>query len=341
MEDIEKISRLAQQCFSSNPVVIFGSGASSPHGLPGMPTLQEHLIQKVHADVGAEEDAWLLVKTALASGDHLEQAMTGKTLPATLVTKIVRATWDCVNAYDHALYRRAVSGSEVFPAGRLFRSLFSSSRTKINVVTTNYDRVLEYACDEANIIHSTGFTPGYLQQREGADQLKIMRGNQPARTVRIWKVHGSLDWFERPDQTTLAAPIFEIPDAALTPLIVTPGVSKFQRTYDEPFRSAIQGADQSLERAEGFLCVGFGFRDSHIEPRLVERCKKKNVPIVILALALTDETREFLRTKAGSSYLAFEKSGNSTKAYTSEHPDGIDIPDHEFWSLDGFLNLAT
>jgi hypothetical protein len=30
----EMVARLAQKCFSSNPVVILGSGASLPHGLP-------------------------------------------------------------------------------------------------------------------------------------------------------------------------------------------------------------------------------------------------------------------------------------------------------------------
>jgi len=50
-------------------------------------------------------------------------------------------------------------------------------------------------------------------------------------------------------------------------------VSKFQRTHDEPFRSAIQGADLALEHAKGYVCVGFGFRDTHIEPKLVERCR--------------------------------------------------------------------
>jgi SIR2-like domain len=234
-----------------------------------------------------------------------------------------------------------LAGTEIFPVSKLFQRLFQSSNTTINIVTTNYDRVAEYASDTAGLSHSTGFVPGYIQAREGTDRVTVYRGAKAARTVRIWKVHGSLDWFERRDGTTVSAPLFEVPPASLTPLIVSPGVSKFQRTHDEPFRSAIQGADRALEHAEGYVCVGFGFRDTHMEPKLVERCRQTNVPITVLARVLTDEAKVFLKLKAGTSYLAFEETTDGTRAYTHEHPSGIEIPYKDFWSLNGFLTLVT
>lgn len=338
---LEKISKAAQKVFSSNPVVIMGSGASYPHGLPSMGDLQAHLIGQVQPQGTEEEDAWRLVRSALEAGDHLEQAMSGKSLPDSLVEKIVRETWVRVNNADRAVYAKVLRGQERFAAGSLFKSLFGSSNTTINVVTTNYDRVAEYACNSADLLYSCGFTPGYLQRREGIDQLKMFRGNQMARTVRIWKVHGSLDWFEQSNGTPFAAPLHELPEKPMNPLIVTPGVSKYQRTHDEPFRSAIQGADYSLEHASGYLCVGFGFRDFHIEPKLVERCRQSNVPIAVLARTLTDEARAFLKQKAGTAYLALEKSAEGTKAYTAEYPEGVEVPTSDLWCLDGYLTLVT
>jgi SIR2-like domain len=337
----EMVARLAQKCFASNPVVILGSGASLPHGLPGMSELQAALVASIHTSTSEEESAWQAVQDALNRGDHLEKALTDTTLPASLVIKIIEATWRCINLRDRDVYLRALAGTEAFPVGKLFQKLFQSSNTTINIVTTNYDRVAEYASDSAGLAHSTGFVPGYIQTREGTDRVTLYRGAKAARTVRIWKVHGSLDWFERDDGTTVSAPMFEVPPASLTPLIVSPGVSKFQRTHDEPFRSAIQGADHALEHAEGYVCVGFGFRDTHIEPKLVERCRLTNVPITVLARVLTDEARAFLKLKAGTSYLAFEETTDGTRAYTHEHPLGIEIPYKEFWSLNGFLTLVT
>lgn len=45
--DIEAIAKIAQYCFASNPVVILGSGASAPHGLPSMGELKDYLIKKI------------------------------------------------------------------------------------------------------------------------------------------------------------------------------------------------------------------------------------------------------------------------------------------------------
>ena len=91
------ILKLAQACFTNHPTIVLGSGASMDHGLPSMTTLQQHLTSSLKAVDSEEVDAWTLVRTALANGDHLEQAMTGKTLPKSLTKKIVEETWKCVN----------------------------------------------------------------------------------------------------------------------------------------------------------------------------------------------------------------------------------------------------
>ncbi|NVO13046.1 MAG: SIR2 family protein [Rhodoplanes sp.] len=339
--EIDAIARLAQACFTSGPVVVLGSGASAPHGLPGMDALKDCLLEEVVPAGPEEEAAWLLVRTALANGDHLEQALVGKVLPHSLIKKIVASTWACINSKDRTLFFRAVQLQERFPVGDLMKALFQSNQKTVDVVTTNYDRAAEYACNSMEIVHSVGFLPGYIQSREGTAPISFHRSGKPLRTVRIWKVHGSLDWFERPDGTTVSGPFFELPASTLAPLIVTPGFNKYERTHDEPFRSAIQGADRALEGAEGYLCVGFGFRDFHIEPKMLERCRRKNIPIAVIARTLTDEAKAFLKGKAGSKYVGLEATSAGSRAYIAERPDGIDLPVRNLWSLDGFLKLVT
>ncbi|KRE08892.1 hypothetical protein ASE61_04915 [Bosea sp. Root670] len=339
--DIDGIAKLAQSCFASSPVIVLGSGASAAHQLPGMNALRDHLTASIVADGAEEVAAWDAVRQSLDAGEHLEQALIGKVLPVALTRKIVAETWRCINIGDKAVFHRALTADEAFPVGTLLASLFRSSNKTVDIVTTNYDRVAEYACNSVDLLFSTGFIPGYLQSREGADPVHFSRAGKLMRAVRIWKVHGSLDWFERADGSTVAAPLFELPDGPLTPLIVTPGFNKFERTHDEPFRSAIQGADRALENAEAFLCVGFGFRDTHIEPKMLGRCRQKNLPVTVIARSLTDEARDFLQNKAGTKYLGIEMSGGGSKVYVEEHPDGININDQDFWSMAGFLKLVT
>lgn len=335
------IAKLAQACFSSNPAIVLGSGASMPHGLPSMGQLQDYLISNLRTTEEAEAGAWLLVRTALNNGEHLEQAMTDKNLPPSLTKKIVELTWQCVNEADHALFLRAISKNEEFPLGRLLQGLSVTSNPVIDVITTNYDRVVEYACNFHGLLYSSGFTPGYIQGREGSNPVTFLRGKTPPRAVRIWKVHGSLDWFVLNDDEPFSAPVFEIPAADAKPLIVTPGLHKFQQTHSEPFRSIMTGADAAFEHATGFICIGFGFRDIHIEPKLIARCRNGNIPVAVVARTLTDEAKAFLKNRAGSKYIGLEKTETGTRVFTATTPEGIELTEPDLWSLGGFLRLAT
>ena len=312
-----------------------------PHGLPSMSDLSTYLHDNLVPDGHAEEDAWLLVQTALAHGDHLEAALEGKNLPSQLLSKIVGLTWQCVNEKDRLLFETVAIGERDFPLGSLLAGMFKSTQNEINVVTTNYDRVAEFACNSKNVLFQSGFAPGYIQKWESTGRIRFMHGTKPSRVVKIWKVHGSLDWFSTTDERIIGLPVFDLPSPAqYTPLIVTPGLNKYEKTSEDPFRTTINGADEALKSASAFLSVGFGFRDKHIHPKIIERCKEKNVPIVVLARTLTDEAKDFLKNKAGTKYLGIEKSGTGSRIFAPANPAGVDLPTPDLWSLEGFNRLA-
>lgn len=337
---IEKVALAAQSCFQQHPAVILGSGASIVHKIRGMGELATYLQEHVVAADGEEADAWLLIKLALANGDGLEEVLLKTTAPLSLVRQIVGLTWKAIATDDLALMARAVRGEESFHLSNLIDGMFRSTNMVVNIVTPNYDRVAEYAADIAGHVHATGFVPGLIRAREGSDAVSIRRGAHLARTVRIWKVHGSLDWFKGKDGRVISLPISGDLPYTFDPLIVTPGVSKYERTHDEPFRSAIQGADLALHAASSFLCVGYGFRDRHIQPKIVERCTQRNVPIVILARTLTDEAKSFLANNAGQAYLALERDGEGTRVFSPEYPGGNTIPQADIWSFESFNKMV-
>lgn len=332
----EEIAKIAQSCYQGCPTIVLGSGASMPHGLPSMSDLSTYLRENLETEGDVEGDAWLLVKTALANGDHLEAALEGKTLPESLLTKIVNLTWRCVNDKDMQLLEAAAHNGD-FALGKLLANMFSSTHSEVHVVTTNYDRVAEFACNSKNVLFQTGFAPGYIQTWESTGRVKLVHGTKAARVVKIWKIHGSLDWFRTADDRTIGLPVFELPSKDhYTPLIVTPGLNKYEKTYEDPFRTTINGADAALKAASAFLCVGFGFRDQHIHPKLIERCRERNVPTVVLARTLTEEAKDFLRNKAGANYLGIELSGTGSRVYSPTCPEGTNVTTPNLWSLDGF-----
>ena len=298
-----------------------------------MQALAEALVDRILPDGDDESAAWELIKAAFEAGDHLEAALEKHPLTNDLLAKVVSRTWDLIARDDYELLKSAISQSTAFPLKTLFTGLFRSTNRNIQVITTNYDRAIEYAADTGGYIHNSGFLPGYLRRADGAENLYFRQGNYRARTVTIWKVHGSLDWFTDSAGGVISLPLTSDLPVGLTPLIITPGVSKYQRTHDEPFRSAIQGADRALKSASAIICIGYGFRDSHIHPKLMTRCRVHDVPILVAARTLTPEAKEFLSKSAGRHFIALENHSNGTIVYTRENPQGEVLEGVRYWDL--------
>ena len=77
-----------------------------------------------------------------------------------------------------------------------------------------------------------------------------------------------------------------------------------------------------------------------IQPKIVDKCRQRNVPIVILARTLTDEAKGFLADSAGQAYMALERDGEGTRVVLPEHPEGLSIGHPDLWAFDNFNKMA-
>ena len=179
-----------------------------------------------------------------------------------------------------------------------------------------------------------------MPRRDDGARMVIHEGDRKARTVEIWKVHGSLDWF-KVNGALVSAALLRGLTSDVEPQIITPGITKYQNAHLEPYRSIINGADQALMGATSYLCVGYGFNDIHIHPKIIEKIRRDNTPIVVLAKVVTEATKTHLFDGQCQNYLVFEESATGTKAYSPEHRDGLDLPGVKLWSLDEFVDALV
>ncbi|MFZ5826331.1 MAG: SIR2 family protein [Bacillota bacterium] len=337
---VELVVKRAQKCLEAIPVMVLGSGASAAHNIPGMGALRDHLVSSIQP---TEEDSGYSVWQAFTAQlliDDLETSLQKVQLNQDLLNAVIAETWKLINRADLLVFEQLLRGEMSLPLTELFRYMFTSTRKTITVVTPNYDRLAEYAADAGDFAHRTGFGHGHLRYRDSS--WGLMRGRSPARTVDIWKVHGSLDWFKRPDDTLIAVPPRESLPEGLVPSIVTPGVTKYQIALQEPFRSAINQADNALHRAAAYLCIGYGFNDEHIQPKLIERVTRDSVPLVVITRSLTDSAKTLLLGGRCKDFLALETDGNSgTRAFCPEYMDGVVLPGMQIWNLRDFLNSTV
>lgn len=327
-----------QDYYSKAPAIILGSGASAALGIPGMDALADHLIHNTDVS-GATEDErklWNSFCDLLGGGSDLESALHKVQMNENLTKKIILSTWGLINSHDIAIFRRGLLERNLFPLGRLLKLMFRSSLNSVDIITTNYDRLAEYSCEQERLHHFSGFTHGFIRQTADPSEIKITR------KVNVWKVHGSLDWFKTPSGETLGLLNSEIVPENFEPRIVTPGIQKYHETHLEPYRSIINSADNAIKSANSFLCIGFGFNDEHIQPKLIVKCLRENVPITIISYKLTDAAKNLLFKEKIKNFVAIERGDTDDQSivYSSLFSDSL-IVEKNIWSLEGYLTIIS
>ncbi|MES1945653.1 hypothetical protein PC39_16101 [Salinisphaera sp. PC39] len=332
----EELARLAQRFLAERPVVVLGTGATIPHGLPSMSALADGLL----TSITDTPEGWDAFAECLLATKDLEQALHDVPLPQDTVEKLVRATWEIVSAKDIGLYNQLLKGEVAFPLSDLFAYLLRTADSHLQVVTTNYDRVAEYAANAVGAYASTGVTAGWLQRFVATS---VDREREPSPgfegIVTILKVHGSLDWFRDATDDVIAVPLAQAVPEQMKPLVVTPGVSKYREVHKDPFRTVMSAADTVLRKATCYVCIGYGFNDEHVQPVLVNRVMKDDIPLVVVTKELTTQTRTAFLNQPPKRFLFVEEAPNGTMVYTPNDPGGVVLDGASVWQLQNFMNM--
>ncbi len=340
MITLEQIAKHAQKYTERRPVFILGCGTSIPHGLPSMEELADSIISKV--DSKGEE--WTKFKTKLSELNNLEQALQAVDLSETQLENVIRQTWELTSKKDKIVFNDLLSSIKSLPLTALFQHFLRTANPQIHVITTNYDRLAEYAADKADAKITTGFTSGWIQRFVacGLEKRIISKTIRYQGNVNILKVHGSLDWFLSPLKQPVGIPLVpKIPKDYL-PLIITPGNTKYHEVLTkEPFRSVLLQTDQIINAASCFLCIGYGFNDDHVQPQIINRVFNSKIPIVILTKELTPSACNIFLNKPPEKYLFLSEHEQGTLVHCLECPSGEIIEDKSLWRIDDFTKLIT
>ena len=321
-----------QGYLENSPLIVLGSGASMPYGLPSMSSLAECIKS---SDIVKDDPNYGAFCASLSS-EGLEKAIDSVSLNEATINAIRTITWENVNGCDlNYLKSNAFSSPESLV--KLFEKVIAPTPNKAVVVTTNYDRLPDYAADGIGASSITGFEGTYIKKLElpnSSVTTKRVRGRE--RIVEIWKVHGSLDWFTDAKGEVFSFPLSQEIPAGFSPLIVPPGKDKYSSTHNEPYRSIISEADKAFTTAGAYLCIGYGFNDEHIQPKLLAQIAGGK-PIVILVRTMTDSCKHHIIDAGIKKYLIFERSDDS---HTNVYGNGwSETYDGQYWCLDEFLKV--
>ena len=315
-KDNDKVYKIVQSFLETPPLIIWGSGATISFDLPSMGDLNEELKSKI--------------EKFDTENDNLEIEL-GKEKYQKQMPQIKQTIWEKVNCADISVLKRIISNNnDEFNGIKVLIEKFIEAHPKVvNIVTTNYDRVLEYVMSYHNISYIDGFNGKVLSI---FNETKF----KDKEIVNLVKVHGSLNWFDVDGEIRFLSSISK--DEA--PKIIAPGKNKYQEAYSSPYRELIQKADDLIKTASSFLVVGFGFNDEHLTPKIKAKVKK-GTPIVLITKKVSDSSYEEL--KDAEKYILFEESeSGKTKVIYKENSntEKIEIElEGDLWQLNNFMKI--
>jgi hypothetical protein len=286
-----------------------------------MPALAKHLKEAFgNRDSWPDDEKhmWGTIDDELACSTDLETALQKHKVPGGLLRRIVTETGSFVASVEK---QSRVDGwgrtSQPWPLEGLLRTMqgeaVNTPEHVITIVTTNYDCLIEHACDHLQIPVCTGFVGrircrydwdraiSEMRERQNSNRRGKGRGNErwPFRAhVRLIKPHGSLDWFQR-DGDTWSDPsmMYEENTGGDPRKIITPGLQKYEESFKGRHFDMLSHCRNAFDRASAFLFIGYGFNDHHVNDagNIKLRLKTERIPGLIITRTLSDKTERLLR----------------------------------------------
>lgn len=339
--ELHELKLLLQRQFTDGLVTIVGSGLSCAEGLPGMGALADHLQANIEADLSQDDkDHWAEL-SPLIKANGLEAALLLKPPTPTLETAIVTRTVELISQREREIVAEVFAKTRTLRFTRLLKHLLKPT-TGVPVVTTNYDRLLEIAIEEADLGVDTLFVgqfAGHLNEQES--RLSFCREvSLKGKSVRyhyrqranVFKPHGSLDWYYRDGK-----PVRYAGELPLPRLIITPGLNKFRNGYDSPFDRHRERANGAIDKASRFLVLGYGFNDDHLETHLTPRIKS-GVPTLLLTHSLSGNALKLVRDYANVIAIQYGTVGGKEGSSVFVNKTESFVPDVALWDLNVFIS---
>lgn len=272
-EEFEQIFADIKQRYLSNtnfPKLIVGTGLSISMNIPGMSALANKLNEEFNniSDDDLKE-IWNKYKGKIKD-DGLEAALLEvSTNEGLFIEKIREITSEFILENEYVQHKSIENNESGFE--KLLKYLsntVSVNNPMIDIMTPNYDRIIELICDKLNLKTTLGFY-GNIYQTFDFNILKSPYEYFANRShiIRIFKPHGSVNWIKKGDKEYQSNDYQFLKENKRQIDIIAPGRSKYEagmindifRCHREMFNELISDSKKEFS----IFIYGYGFNDQH------------------------------------------------------------------------------
>jgi hypothetical protein len=257
---------------SRHVCVFIGAGAAKACGLPDVKDLET----RVRAALGGDDQAAF---DRLIDGRNIEQVLSRLRRIAALVTgteTVDGLTATQADGLDKNICKAIVSALDIGSADLTPMSQLAAwaaradYRHPMEIFTVNYDLLLETALEGHGVPYFDGFV-GNLRAKFRTDLVEAPPGDPAgyvaSRFVRLWKLHGSVNWVRSEDNqiVRIGQPVKDLPAA------IYPSDAKYEESRRVPFLVLQDRLRRALHQPETLVLIsGFSFTDDHLNEMLFD-----------------------------------------------------------------------
>lgn len=336
--DVGDLKEELQRHFTDGLAIVVGSGLSCAEGLSGMTALSAHLAEDLPDKLSiSAKNEWIKLSNSLCDLG-LEGALMENEPSDELDNAVSNSIISKLLPEESEVIAEAVSGRRELRFSKLVRHLPKTPKG-VPVVTTNYDRLVEVACELVGFPIDTMFDGsilGNFDPKEAKHNLlraaSMHKGKIRMRRrdhIRVLKPHGSFDWFESQN-----GPIRFSGETSLPRLVVSPGRTKLRKGYDRPFDEQRETMNRCLTESSRLFVVGYGFNDDHLETHL-NSLIQRGAPTVMITHTLSPNALKL--AKEFPSVIAIDSSANDLcRVIKGGNETKVNLP--PIWDLGVFVD---
>lgn len=159
------------------------------------------------------------------------------------------------------------------------------------IYTTNYDMIVEMALEANYTPYFDGFIGSYEPFFSPETIEGFISGEDSTRSwIRLWKIHGSLNWMKKDGTATSNERIIRVGkiNSPVNELMIYPSKEKYSLSRKQPYIAYFDRLKQYLQHGEVvFICTGFSFGDQHIN-EIIFNALKQNNRLHVIVLCFSD-----------------------------------------------------
>ncbi len=330
----DALVKYVQEHFTDGLALVIGSGLSVAEGIPGMPALAAYLSNSAGVLTGTDAMLWNQIKAVLDADEGLESALLKQPPSETLEVWIAQRTCELLIPKEREVVSAVLRGDRSLRLTTFLAKVLKPTNG-LPILTPNYDRLIEVACEMAGFHVDTTAVGHYAGAFDHARScMGSCRGiTTRARTIVldhfpraiVLKPHGSFDWYLSGNDARRCSL-----DLDLERLIITPGLNKYRAGYDSPFDKHRDLANDYIKQAGRLLVICYGFSADHLQTHILQRIHD-GTPTLILNRSASEKVNKLANESPRCVCLSKPTACSGVVLVTKGHR--FEHPGHDLWDL--------